>query len=156
MHPHPAMNFPPGHSKLLKFLYGLKQSPHNWNTHLHNFIIFIVLRLSQLDHCMYISVIDSHTVILAVFVGDIFPASKFLNIRITQRPGAIKGNLCCLCLQIGTRNYADVPSMTEYILLDATPTSPKQLEYVSAYPYASRLSVFPCCGITPQHLMYCW
>ena len=39
-------------------------------------------------------------------------------------------------MYIGTRNYADVPSMTEYIHRDDTPTSLKQLEYASAYPYA--------------------
>ena len=39
-------------------------------------------------------------------------------------------------MYIGARNYAYVPSMTEYIHRDDTPTSPKQLEYVSAYPYA--------------------
>ena len=39
-------------------------------------------------------------------------------------------------MYISTRNYADVPSMTEYMHRDATPTFPKQLEYVSVYPYA--------------------
>ena len=116
MHPHPAMNIPHGHFvKLLKSLYGLKQSPRNWNTHLHDFILSIGLRRSQLDHCMYIGVIESHTVLMAVFVDDILlastcedvtahvkslfhiqfcikdmgPVSEFLNIRITQRPGII-------------------------------------------------------------------
>ena len=79
------------------------------------FILLIGLRRSQLDHCMYIGVIESHTVLMAVFVDDILlvstcedvtvhvkslfhaqfrikdmgPASEFLNIRITQRPGVI-------------------------------------------------------------------
>ena len=116
MHPHPAMNIPHGHCvKLLKSLYGLKQSPRNWNTHLYKFILSIGLRLSQLDHCMYIGVIESHTALMGVFVDDILlastcedvtvhvkslfqaqfrikdigPASKFLNIRITRRLGVI-------------------------------------------------------------------
>ena len=42
---------------------------------MHNFIISIGLRLSQLNHCMYIDLIDSHTVIMAVFVNDILFAS---------------------------------------------------------------------------------
>ena len=111
------MNIPYDHCvKLLKSLYGLKQSPRNWNTHLHEFILSIGLRRSQLDHCiLYIGVVESHTVLMAVFVDDILlastcedvtvhvtslfhsqfrikdmgPASEFLNIRITQRPGVI-------------------------------------------------------------------
>ena len=39
-------------------------------------------------------------------------------------------------MYISTRNYADVPSMTEYMHRDDTHTSPKQLEYVSSYLYA--------------------
>ena len=74
MHPHPAMNTPPGRCvKLLKSLYSLKLSPCNWNTHERNFIISF--RRSQLDHYMYIGVIDVHTVIMAVFVDAILLAS---------------------------------------------------------------------------------
>ena len=39
-------------------------------------------------------------------------------------------------MYIGTRNYADLPSMTEYMHRDDTPTSHKQLECMSEYPYA--------------------
>ena len=38
-------------------------------------------------------------------------------------------------MYIGTRIFSDVPSMTEYIHRVTTHTSPKQQEYVSAYPY---------------------
>ena len=108
---------------------------------------------------MYIGVIESHTVLMTVFVDDILlastcedvtvhvkslfnaqfrikdmgPASEFLNIRITQRPGVVSIDqepyvnsiLAKYPMYIGTRNYADVPSMTEYMHRDATPTSPK-------------------------------
>ena len=68
----------------------------------------------------------------------------FLNICIVQRPGVIKidqgpyvqSKLAKYPIYIGTRKYADVPSMTEYRYRDALPRSPKQLEYVLAYPYA--------------------
>jgi hypothetical protein len=55
MHPHPAMNIPRGHYciRLLKSLYELRQSPRNWNTHLHEFITSLGLRRSPLDHCIY-------------------------------------------------------------------------------------------------------
>ena len=73
MHPHPAMNIPHGHCvKLLKSLYGLKQSPRNWNTHLHEFILSLGLRRSQLDHCMYIGVIEPHTVGRLILVSNRF------------------------------------------------------------------------------------
>ena len=121
---------------------------------MHEFILSIGLRRSQLDHCMYIGVIESHTVLMAVFVDDILlastcadvtvhvkslfhaqfcikdmgPASEFLNIRITQWSGVISidqepyvnSMLAKYPMYIGTRNYADVPSMTECIHRDDT------------------------------------
>ena len=120
MHPHPEMHVPCGYCvKLLKSLYGLKQSPRNWNVHLHEYITFVGLRCSQLDHCLYIRTVDSIiTVLIAVDVNDIRIASAsetviekvmshfhkkfkikdmgladvFLKIRITQRPGRISIN----------------------------------------------------------------
>ena len=56
-------------------------------------------------------------------------------IEIDQGP-YVQSILAKFSMYIGTRNYADVPSVTEYIHRDATPTSlNKQLEYASAYPY---------------------
>ena len=108
---------------------------------------------------MYIAVIDSYTVVMAVYMDDILlaspcddvtahvkslfyaqfrikdtgPATEFLNIRIAQRPGVIKIDkgsyvqsvIATYSTYIGIRNYANVPSMTEYIHRDTTPTSPK-------------------------------
>ena len=76
MHPHPKMRVPPGYCvKLLKSLYGLTQSPRNWNVHLHEYITSIGLRRSQLHHCLYIGMVDFITGLLAVFVDDILIAS---------------------------------------------------------------------------------
>jgi len=171
MHPHPAMNIPPRHCiKLLKSLYGLKQSPRNWNVHLHDFIVSIGFRRSQLDHCVYIADFFSSIVVIAVFVDDILIASdnncaldhvkglfsnkfkitdmglaqEFLNIRITQEPGKIildqeqyvRSLLDKYKSYIGSRNYADIPSMSEYIPRDVPPSSPKQREFIESFPYS--------------------
>lgn len=172
MHPHPAMNLPPGHCvRLLKSLYGLRQSPRNWNTHLHDFITHIGLRQSKLDHCIYIGIINTHTVLIAVFVDDILIAAEnldvinhvkslfskqyrikdmglaeeFLNIRITQRPGEItidqepyvRTLLEKYRPHVGKRNYADVPSMTEYISREDSPVTQKQRDFVAEFPYSA-------------------
>ena len=170
MHPHPAMNIPRGHCiRLLKSLYGLRQSPRNWNIHLHEFIISLGLRRSPLDHCIYQGTINGAVVLLAVFVDDILiasadiavisqvkrsfgekfkikdmgPAEEFLNIRITQRPGQItidqepyvRTILEKYQPYIGRRNYADVPSMSEYIPRDEPPATEKQRQFVENFPY---------------------
>ena len=56
-------------------------------------------------------------------IKDMGLADEFLKIRITQRPGSIsidqelyiRALLAKYPTYIGTRNYADVPSMSEYI-----------------------------------------
>ena len=81
MHAHPAMNVPRGHClRLHKSLYGLRQSPRNWNIHLHEFIVSLGLRRSQLDHCIYVGQMESVPVLVAVFVDDILVASEDLTV----------------------------------------------------------------------------
>jgi len=116
MHPHPEMNVPAGHClRLRKSLYGLKQSPRNWNALLHVSLTDMHFTRSKLDHCVYMGVVDGHEMLIAVFVDDIliasssssavatvvqafeqkFPikymglAEEFLGIRICQKPGEI-------------------------------------------------------------------
>ena len=80
---------------------------------------------------------------MVVFVDDTLHASTCEDVT-TQRPSMIEIDegpcvqsiLVKYSTYIGTRNYADVPSMTEYVHRDTTSTFPKQPEYVSAYPYA--------------------
>jgi hypothetical protein len=170
MHPHPEMHIPPRHCiKLLRSLYGLKQSPRNWNVHLHDFIVSIGFRRSELDHCVYIGTFLSSKVLIAVFVDDILIASdnddaiihvknlfsrkfkvtdmglaqEFLNIRITQESHRIiidqelyvHSLLTKYHSYIGSRNYADVPSLSEYMPRDDPPSSPKQRQFVDSFPY---------------------
>ena len=71
---------------MLKSPYGLKQFLRNWNTHLHEFIISMALDFNgQLDHCMYIGVIDSHIVIVVVFVNDTLLASTCEDVTANVR-----------------------------------------------------------------------
>ena len=65
MHGHPEMNLPHGHCLLLhKSLYGLKQSPRNWNILLHTTLITLKFTRSQLDHCVYMGVVDGYEMIM--------------------------------------------------------------------------------------------
>ena len=49
MHAHPEMRVPRSYCvRLLKSLYYLKQSPRNWNVHLHEYITSVGLRRSHI------------------------------------------------------------------------------------------------------------
>ena len=39
--------------KILKAVYGLKQSPRNWNQELHKLLTSLKFQQSQVDHCLY-------------------------------------------------------------------------------------------------------
>jgi hypothetical protein len=190
LYPHPEMHIPPRHCiKLLRSLYGLKQSPRNWNVHLHDFIMSIGLRRSELDHCVYIGNIISTTVLIAVFVDDILIASdndaalthvkglfsrkfritdtglaqEFLNIRITQEPNRIiidqelyvRSLLDKYRSYIGSRNYADVPSLSEYMPRDDPPSTPQQRQFVESFPYPALVGALLCLAVvTRPDIMY--
>ena len=84
MHSQSALhNDPPGHCvKLLKSLYGRKQSLRNCSTYLHDFIISISFRRSHLDHCMYHVVIDSHTLSSWLSLWIIYCLHRLVRIRL--------------------------------------------------------------------------
>ena len=91
------------------------------------------------------------------------PADEFLNIRVTQRLGHISINqqLCIIVLlakyptYIGTRNYAHVPSMSEYIPRNEVSANAKQQSNVDAYPYAEILgSLLYLAVVSRPDIMY--
>ena len=47
------MNSENGVIKIIKAVYGLKQSPRNWNQELHKLLTSLGFVQSQIDHCLY-------------------------------------------------------------------------------------------------------
>jgi len=105
-------------------------------------------------------------------IKDMGLATEFLNIRIRQRPGHIsidqepyiRSLLDKYRVYIGTRNYADVPSMSEYMHRDEVPVNAKQQSFVDTFPYAeivgsvlylavvSRPDIMYAVGVLTRHL----
>jgi len=56
--------------KLKKSLYGLKQSPRQWNKRFHEFLARSKFKISNADRCVYQGSIDGKTVLLALYVDD--------------------------------------------------------------------------------------
>jgi hypothetical protein len=48
-----GMNTENGVIKVLKAVYGLKQSPRQWNQELHRLLTSLKFVQSQIDHCLY-------------------------------------------------------------------------------------------------------
>jgi hypothetical protein len=67
--------------KLLRGLYGLKQSPRIWNKNIHKFLTEIGCTQSKADPCIYIKMSDDGIVIIAVYVDDLLIASSNPNER---------------------------------------------------------------------------
>ena len=57
--------------KLNRSLYGLKQSPRNWNNCLTEFLISIGLHQSETDPCMFTYRDEARLVVLCIYVDDI-------------------------------------------------------------------------------------
>jgi len=56
--------------KLKKSLYGLKQSPRQWNKQFHEFLTKFKFKASNADRCVYQSIISGELVLLALYVDD--------------------------------------------------------------------------------------
>ena len=63
--------------KLEMSLYGLKQSPRQWNRRFDSFITGIGFERSQYDTCVYFSSSKSNDIIIfVIYVNDLFIASR--------------------------------------------------------------------------------
>jgi hypothetical protein len=66
--------------RLLKTLYGLKQSPREWNANLDKFMISMSYTRITADSCVYIRRSAKGTVIIAVYVDDLIIAGSSLRL----------------------------------------------------------------------------
>ena len=77
MDPPEGFNCPPNKTlKLVKTLYGLKQSPREWNAVMHTFLVSQGFSQSQADPCLYVRGKDDSLLLVATYVDDIITAGK--------------------------------------------------------------------------------
>jgi Reverse transcriptase (RNA-dependent DNA polymerase) len=74
------MTLPPGHAKeqdttlackLVKSIYGLKQSPRVWNEKLSPHLIFYNFKISNADHSLFIRINQLNITVILVYIDDI-------------------------------------------------------------------------------------
>ena len=76
--------------KLKTSLYGLKQSGHNWNNMLHEYLLDENFEQSLADHCVYTRITNESMVIIIVLVDDIIIAASYIHLL-----SDVKSSLCC-------------------------------------------------------------
>lgn len=67
--------------RLLKNLYGLRQSPSNWWGALSEHQVEIVFKSRKSGQCIYIFSVGLVVVILTFYVGDVLLLGKGLKVR---------------------------------------------------------------------------
>ncbi|KAL2251350.1 UNVERIFIED_CONTAM: Retrovirus-related Pol polyprotein from transposon TNT 1-94 [Sesamum indicum] len=65
---------------LNKSLYGLKQSPRQWNKKFDTFMLSLDFKKSHYDHCLYFKYVDSSPIFLVLYVDDMLIASPSLHL----------------------------------------------------------------------------
>ena len=81
MPPPIGMTVKDGHVlRLRKSLYGLKQSPREWNANLDNNLIKMKFIRINADSCVYIRTTNSCVVIIAVYVDDLIIAGSSISL----------------------------------------------------------------------------
>ena len=71
--------------KLIKSLYGLKQSPMEWNSALDQYLLSIGFKPTAADPCLYVRNIKEELVLLAVYVDDIVVAASTKALEIAVK-----------------------------------------------------------------------
>ena len=66
--------------KLLKSIYGLKQSSRQWYLKFHRAITSYGFTMIDEDHCVYIKQFEDNFVILSLYVDDILLAANNINV----------------------------------------------------------------------------
>jgi hypothetical protein len=66
--------------RLKKSLYGLKQAPLNFNNHIDEFITDMGFKKCILDNCMYVMMLDTAKIVLALYVDDIILVGDDLTV----------------------------------------------------------------------------
>ena len=80
MAPPEGLTVPAGHVlKLQKSLYGLKQSPRNWNELLSATISELGYKQCTWDNCLYYKVDDGQLNLILIYVDDIIVLSNDNN-----------------------------------------------------------------------------
>lgn len=73
--------------RLRKTLYGLKQSPREWNANLDNYMIKMKFIRINADSCVYIRTTNSSVVIIAVYVDDLIIPGSSLSLVESVKSG---------------------------------------------------------------------
>jgi len=60
--------------RLKKCIYGLKQSPREFNNFMHQFLSREGFKANPADHCIYLKYVKSAIIVVAVYVDDIISA----------------------------------------------------------------------------------
>ena len=72
MRPPETVQIPDGHLlRLLKTMYGLKQSPRQWNLKFHRYVPTLGFIQSIADYCIYVRTCSKGVIILLLYVDDI-------------------------------------------------------------------------------------
>ena len=80
--------------RLRKTLYGLKQSPREWNEAIHNFLVSQGFLQSKCDPCLYFKKTDSYEILTGIYVDDVISTGTN-DIEVQKFRKALKSKFKC-------------------------------------------------------------